>query len=154
MELFKIARNNWNGQGHDKHPTDGAHAAYKLEIWSIRNMGIWNVEANLAKTWGGGNVAIANCCHGDHNPVDTGGDWSEPTFTTLFDEEAETRKDEPRDQNEHQHQAQLTDGLLKGEGNWLEPWWVTSQLENPGKFEYSENLNRQNYLVGWFTVQC
>ena len=66
-------------------------------------------EADLAEGCGGEDVPVAHGGHGDHHPVDAGGDGREAALRLLLDEEAQTGEDYPRDQDQHQHQAELAD---------------------------------------------
>ena len=91
-------------------------------------------------TCNGGNISVADSCHGDYHPVEGSGDGSEAGVLINLDEIAKTGEDETTDADKKDEQAKFFVAVLKSVGNSLEARRMTSKLKNPGKFEDSEHL--------------
>ena len=57
-------------------------------------------------------VSVANCGHGDHNPVECSGDGSEAGVLVNLNEVTETGKDEATDANKEDQQQQFLVTIL------------------------------------------
>ena len=127
MKLFKISRNDRNGQRHDQHTADSTHAADKLKNISLsihknisaslfvktfhprKNISLHSYDnIYLAQASDRVDITVSNSGHGDHHPVDTSGYRGEARVLVLLDEEAEAGKGEASDQDQHQHQSQFS----------------------------------------------
>jgi len=123
VESFKISCNNRNRQRENKHSGNGAHCSNKF-----------------SEACDGGNITVADSCHGDNHPVEGSGDGSEARVLINLNEIAETGEDETADADKKDEQAKFFVAVLKSIGNSLEARRMTSKLENPGKFEDSKDL--------------
>ena len=94
----------------------------------------------LSQPRDGSNVTVAHRGHGDHHPVDAGGDGGEAWVLALLNEEAEAGEGEAGDEDQHEHEPQLSQGLSDGVNDGLETRGVTTEFEYPRQFEDTEHL--------------
>ena len=104
VELLKVLGDDGDGKGHDEDARDRAEG-----------------PDQLAKTCGGGHVAVADGGHGDHHPVEGVGDGRVLRLLLLpLDEVAQGGEEEAGDADEENEKAELLVTVLQGEGNRLQ----------------------------------
>ena len=105
------------------------------------------IACYLPESRDGIDVPVSHSGHGDHHPVDAGGDGGESRGLSLLYEVAEAGEAEAGDEDEHQHEAQLPEALSDGVNYGLEAGGVPAQLEDSGELEYSEHLTNIHTLL-------
>ena len=115
-------------------------------LFNIPKLNFSLQQSHLPKPCDGIDVPVANSGHGDHHPVDPGGDGGEARGLALLNEVAEAGEAEAGDEDEHQHEAQLPEALSDGVHYGLEAGRVSAKLKDSSQLEYSENLTTNKCL--------
>ena len=90
-----------------------------LMLGFTKNTGYWLLYM-ITRPRGGIDVSVADCGHGDHDPVEGGGDGGVLSVRLLsLYEVAEGGEEEAGDADEENEQAELLVTVLQGEGNRL-----------------------------------